>query len=100
MSKPTDPIFVKKFKNLSVWQKSMQLVKEIYKVTALFPDDERFALKSQIQRSACSIPLNLAEGNSQLFPKKEVNFFNNALGSSAETICALDIAVIGQPVFQ
>lgn len=93
MSKPTYPIFTKNFKNLLVWQKSMLLVKEIYQVTSHFPDDERFALKSQIQRSACSISLNFAEGNSQLFPKKEINFFNNALGSCAETICALDIAL-------
>lgn len=93
MLKSNQPAFTKNFKNLFVWQKSILLVKEIYQVTSHFPDDERFALKSQIQRSATSIPLNLAEGNSQLFPKKEINFFNNALGSCAETICALDIAL-------
>jgi S23 ribosomal protein. len=93
MSKLTQPAFTKNFKNLIVWKKSMEVVKDIYTIIKRFPDLERYALTSQIIRSATSISLNLAEGNSQLFVRKEINFFNNALGSCAETICALDIAL-------
>jgi four helix bundle protein len=100
MLKTNQPAFSKNFKNLISWQKGMDLIKEIYKITALFPDSERFALKSQIHRSSTSICLNLAEGNGQLFPKKEINFFNNALGSCSETICALDIALLNQYIDQ
>lgn len=74
----------------------MEVVKDIYTIIKKFPDLERYALTSQIIRSATSISLNLAEGNGQLFVRKEINFFNNALGSCAETICALDIALQNQ----
>ena len=46
---------------LKVWQKSMLLVKEIYSATKNFPQEERFGLTSQIQRSAVSIPSNISE---------------------------------------
>ena len=50
------------FKELRVWQKSIDLTTEIYKVLSGFPLDEKFGLISQIKRAAVSIPSNIAEG--------------------------------------
>ena len=53
---------LKNYKELSVWQKSYELYLKIYKITAIFPKEERYGLTSQIKRSAVSIPSNIAEG--------------------------------------
>lgn len=50
------------FRDLKIWQKSMQLVTNIYEKTGIFPDEEKYGLVSQIRRSAISIPSNIAEG--------------------------------------
>jgi len=78
-------ISIKDFTQLKVWQKSFELTSEIYKITATFPTFETYAMKSQIIRSASSIAANIAEGNGQLYKKKEINFYNNSLGSATET---------------
>jgi carbamoyl-phosphate synthase large subunit len=59
------PKKVTHYKELLVWQKAMILAKETYKVTALFPGDERFGLTSQMRRSAVSVPSNIAEGQAR-----------------------------------
>ncbi len=51
------------FKDLIVWNKSMELVEEIYSLSRSFPKTEMFGLSSQIQRAAISIPSNIAEGH-------------------------------------
>lgn len=48
------------FRKLDIWSKSMDLVTEIYQLTNTFPSNERFGLISQMQRSAVSIPTNIA----------------------------------------
>jgi four helix bundle protein len=53
---------VRKFQDLVVWQKSMDLVTEIYRLTRSFPKEEIFGLISQIRRAAVSVPSNIAEG--------------------------------------
>ena len=53
---------IKTYRDLIVWQKSMSLVTEIYKVTRSFPKDETYTLVSQMRRCAISIPSNIAEG--------------------------------------
>ena len=50
------------YRSLIVLQKSIILVKEIYKLTAKFPNEERFGIVSQMRRAAVSIPSNIAEG--------------------------------------
>jgi hypothetical protein len=53
---------MKNFRDLKVWQKSHSLVKEIYKTTEALPRHEIYGLRSQVRRSALSIPSNIAEG--------------------------------------
>jgi four helix bundle protein len=50
------------YNNLQIWQQAMDLVEEIYKLTASFPIEEKFSLVSQMTRAAVSIPSNIAEG--------------------------------------
>lgn len=50
------------YQELKVWQKAVELAQLAYKVTAGFPNDERFGLTSQIRRSAVSVASNIAEG--------------------------------------
>ena len=73
-----------KYKDLKVWQKSIDLVVEVYKATAEYPKDERFGLISQTQRSAVSIPSNIAEGAGRNSDKEFVHFLAISNGSSYE----------------
>lgn len=75
---------VRDFRQLKVWQISINLMSEVYKVTSKFPIEEKYALTSQLLRASESISGNIAEGNSQLYVKKEINFLNTAIGSAAE----------------
>ncbi|MEF9426554.1 MAG: four helix bundle protein [Candidatus Mariimomonas ferrooxydans] len=74
----------KSFKDLVVWQKAHEFVIKIYKITKLFPSEERFGLISQMRRSAVSIPANVAEGFVKRGIKDKNNFYNIAQGSLAE----------------
>jgi hypothetical protein len=51
------------YKDLLVWQKGIELVKGVYRITKCFPSDEKFGLVSQMRRAAVSVPSNLAEGS-------------------------------------
>ena len=72
------------FKDLLVWQKSMELVTDIYKITSDFPSKEKYGLVSQLRRSAISIPSNIAEGNSRRSAADYSQFVKIARGSVAE----------------
>ena len=78
---------------LDMWQFSMDFVTDIYKLLNRFPERERVSLTSQIRRAAISVPSNIAEGSSRLKKKKKIHFNEIALGSLAEVICQLDIAL-------
>ena len=73
-----------RFKNLEVWNFSMKLVEDIYKITSTFPSNEQFGLTSQMRRSAVSIPSNIAEGSGRSTDKEFANFLRIALGSCFE----------------
>ncbi len=73
-----------KFKELKVWQEAMELAKEIYALPRLFPAEEKFGLTSQINRSAVSIPSNIAEGAGRNYDKEFLQFLNVAMGSAFE----------------
>ena len=68
-----------KYSDLLVWQKSMDLVADVYKLTAEFPADERFGLTSQIRRAAVSIPANIAEGHGRKSSGAFINHISIAL---------------------
>jgi len=73
------------FRNLKVWQRSHQLVLDLYKLTTTFPKDERFGLISQLRRSASSVPTNIAEGAKRSGQQDFARFLNIAEGSLSET---------------
>lgn len=83
----------KGYKDLLVWQKGIVLVKEIYKLTKSFPNDERFGLVSQMRRAAVSIPSNIAEGQARHTTKEFVQFISHPEGSVAELETQLVIAM-------
>ncbi len=58
----TRPVEIKNFTELIVWQRAMDLVIDVYRVTAMYPRSERFVLTVQTERAAISIPSNIAEG--------------------------------------
>lgn len=76
---------IKDFRSLLVWQKSIEFSDIIYTISKKFPSFEEFSVKSQIIRSTNSISANIAEGNGNIFPKKEITHINIALGSATET---------------
>ena len=72
------------YKELKVWQKAMDVVEGTYQVQANLPTEERFNFKSQITRSALSIPRNIAEGAGRATPGEFKRFPDIATGSSFE----------------
>jgi len=72
------------YKELIVWQKSVELVLEIYRLTDNFPKSEIYALTSQMRRAAVSIPSNIAEGYSRRHRQEYIQFIKVAFGSGAE----------------
>ena len=72
------------FKELKVWQEAMILAKEIFTVTKKFPSEEKFGLIIQMNRSAVSVPSNIAEGAGRESKKEFNQFLNIALGSCFE----------------
>ncbi|MFZ5800792.1 MAG: four helix bundle protein [Candidatus Omnitrophota bacterium] len=82
---------IESYKDLLVWQKSMVLVVEIYKLTKSFPKSELYGLTSQMRRAALAIPSNVAEGYRRRHTKEYLRFLTIANGSAAELetqICA------------
>jgi len=80
------------YKDLVVWQKSMALVTEVYRVSQEFPKEEIFGLMSQTRRAAVSVPSNIAEGHARTSKKEFQYFLSNARGSLAELETQLTIA--------
>ena len=72
------------FKELKIWQDSINLAVEIYKLTKLFPSEEKFGLVSQMNRSVVSISSNIAEGAGRNNGKEFRQFLGIALGSACE----------------
>lgn len=83
---------VKGYKDLIVWQKSVDLVCLVYKVTKTFPKEEIYGLASQIRRAAVSVPSNIAEGQARRSTAEFRYFLSIARGSLAEVETQLIIA--------
>jgi four helix bundle protein len=83
---------VKSYRELIVWQTSFALANACYRVTADFPKHQQFSLVFQIQRSAVSIPSNIAEGYNRQSRKEYIHFLSIAFGSVAELETQISIA--------
>lgn len=78
-------------RNLRVWQSAVDLVDDIYRVTAKFPKEELYGLSSQMRRAAVSVPSNIVEGCARAGTKELIHFLNIA-GSLSELDTQLEIA--------
>jgi four helix bundle protein len=78
--------------DLIAWQKAMELVAQIYRVTKNWPREETFGLTSQLRRAAVSIPSNVAEGHGRTGPREFVHHLSIAHGSLCEAETQLLIA--------
>jgi len=65
---------IKRYRDLDIWKKSIELVKEVYELTKKFPKQETYGLVSQMRRAAVSIPSNIAEGFRRLHNKEYKQF--------------------------
>ncbi|TYC01379.1 MAG: four helix bundle protein [Kosmotoga sp.] len=80
------------FRKLDVWKQSMEFVRDVYKITKRFPNDEKFALVDQLRRAAISIPSNISEGSSRKSSRDFSHFLNISIGSLNEVVTQLGIA--------
>ena len=83
---------IKSHKDLKVWQESMDLVEDVYKLTSTFPKEELFGLTSQIKRSCVSVPSNIAEGAGRKGKAEFARFLYIAMGSLSELDTQLELA--------
>ncbi len=81
-----------RFTDLRVWQKSIALVEDIYRLTSSFPTAERFGITSQIRRAAVSIPANISEGYGRATRGEYLNQLSVANGSVCELETLLYLA--------
>ena len=81
---------LKKYKDLTVWQKSYELCLKIYRITAEFPNEERYGLTSQIRRAAVSIPSSIAEG----YGRKTTVDYIRMLYISYGSVCELETQIL------
>lgn len=79
------------YRDLIVWQKAMELVKETYSIISVLPKEEKYALADQMRRCVISIPSNIAEGYERNSSKEYTHFLSIAQGSKAELITQLEI---------
>lgn len=81
-------------KNMIVWQKSLLLVKEVYRLTKHFPADEKFGLTSQLRRAAVSIISNISEGEARRTRKETIRFYEIARASLVEVDAQIEVSLI------
>lgn len=85
-------ITVNSYQDLIVWQKSIDLVEKIFRITEQFPKSELYGLVSQMRRAAIAIPSNIAEGAGRQHTKEFIQFLGIAEGSATELETQLIIA--------
>lgn len=91
-TKPAMKATIQSFRDLQVWQRSMELTVAVYRLTEGFPRGEVFGLTSQLRRSAVSIPSNIAEGYGRLNRREFKRFLLIARGSSCELQTQLELS--------
>jgi four helix bundle protein len=82
----------KSYRALEVWQKSIELAEQVYRLSAKFPPEEKFGLTSQLRRSAASVAANIAEGAERQGTREFLQFLGVAGGSLAEAETFLILA--------
>ena len=80
------------FEKLNVWQEALALTERIYKVTKVYPEDEKFGLVSQMKRASISICSNIAEGTSRVSTKERAHFLTLAFSSTMELLSQIIIS--------
>ena len=80
------------YKSLIIWQKAMELTKEVYDLTKNFPKEELYGLTLQIRKSAISIPSNIAEGKGRKTRKEFIRFLQYSLGSLYELQTQIELS--------
>jgi len=90
--RPEDGVRGSSFRDLIVWQRSIDLSIAVYGLTARFPRDEKFGLTSQLRRAAVSVASNLAEGHGRAGTGEFLQFIGFARGSNSEVETQLVIA--------
>jgi four helix bundle protein len=80
------------FKDLVVWQRAVELSKEIYRLTTSFPTSEQFGLSNQMRRASVFIASNIAEGYGRSTRGEYLQFLGHARGSNCELQTQLVIA--------
>lgn len=83
---------VRSFRDLEVWQRSMELTVMVYRLTQKFPREEMFGITSQIRRAAVSIASNIAEGQGRLNTREFRQYLSIARGSNYELQTQMEIA--------
>ncbi|HAH49778.1 MAG TPA: four helix bundle protein [Balneola sp.] len=83
---------MKTFRDLKIWQQSMELVTEIYRATSSFPEEEKYGLTSQLRRSSVSIPSNISEGFGRNSQGDFKRFVNISMGSLFELQTQIEVA--------
>jgi four helix bundle protein len=76
---------IRDFRDLEVWQKSMDLAVDVYTIARRFPREERFELTSQLRKAVVSVSSNIAEGSGRATTKDLLNFLSTARGSLRES---------------
>ena len=82
----------KSFRDLTVWQKAIQLTISIYKLSGQFPESEKFGLTNQMRRAAVSVGSNIAEGYGRATIGEYIQFLGHARGSCSELETQIVIA--------
>ena len=83
---------VRSFRDLDVWQLSMQLAEDTYHLIRRFPPDERYGLSLQLRKATVSIPSNIAEGSGYGTNRRYVHHLRVASGSNSEAQTQLELA--------
>jgi four helix bundle protein len=94
---------MRNYKDLLVWEKAHKLTLAVYKITQVFPKDERFGLTSQVRRACSSIAANLAEGCGRRSDGEMARYVQIAMGSGAELsyhlLLSKDLGILGPAEF-
>ncbi len=80
------------YRDLIAWQKAMNLVTEVYRLTETWPKHESFGLTRQVQRAAVSVPSNIAEGKGRHGAREFAHHLSIAHGSLCELETQIEIA--------